>query len=204
MRPRTVKLGEVLTSLIEPGGYTRNRKAILATVILTTAILATAGASAAALAQSATGSTRWPERWPTRRAPGETARSFTSWPPICCAAASIVSSWRTATHTLAVSSFRSLLTSPAGGDQVHQFCDFRGATTPVMSGAGFYQLDIGTMALQEPALHAQVGDYVDEEQWLGYAMRPNSDSKSDILMGRRQAKAARATFDALWAAGDPL
>lgn len=107
-------------------------------------------------------------------------------------------------HEAAVSSFRSLLTSQAGGDRVHQLCDFRGATTPVMFGAGFYQLDIAALALQEPALHAQVSDYVDEERWLGCVMRTNTDSKSDMLMGCQRAKAARDTFDALWMASDPL
>lgn len=103
----------------------------------------------------------------------------------------------------AVSAFRALLTSQAGGDRVHQFCDFRVATTPVMFSAGFYQLDLAAMTLQEPALHAQVSDYVDEERWLGCVMRTNANSKSDMLMGCQRAKAARDTFDALWAVSDP-
>lgn len=104
----------------------------------------------------------------------------------------------------AVSSFRSLLTSQLGGDRVHQSCDFRGVTTPVMFGAGFYQVNVAALALQDPALHAQVGSYVDGDGWLGYVMRTNTASRSDMLMGRQRVKAARNTFDALWAASDPL
>ncbi|MGH3913727.1 MAG: helix-turn-helix domain-containing protein [Pseudonocardiaceae bacterium] len=107
-------------------------------------------------------------------------------------------------HETAVSSCRSMLTSQAGGDRVHQLCEFRGATTPVMFGAVLYQLDIAALALQEPAFHAQVSDYVDDERWLGCVMRTNMDSRSDMLLGCRRTRAARDTFDALWMASDPL
>lgn len=103
-----------------------------------------------------------------------------------------------------VSSFRSLLTAQAGGDRVHQCCDFRGATTPVMFSAGFYQLDVAALSLQEPELHAQVRDYVDTDRWLGYVRRTNLAATSDLLLGRRRVAAARETFDALWAASSPL
>lgn len=303
MQPRTVKLGEVLTSLIERGGYSRNRQAILATV----------GVSAAALSQYARDETRpsfrrlvalsdffgvsldylvfgGPTRTTVDHGPlarhvdralaevqiranrhsalvtrigrvladrvnevaGEVADSPTAGregligddetirlerygkrvhiltmdlaadlvgpenEPIGgqlfhvvaanlmrgCEYRFLVADGNA--HEAAVSSFRSLLTSQAGGDRVHQFCDFRGATTPVMFGAGFYQLDVGALALQEPALYAQISDYVDAERWLGYAMRTSTDSKSDMLIGCQRAKAARETFDALWTVSNPL
>lgn len=303
MQPRTVKLGEVLTSLIERGGYSRNRHAILATV----------GVSAAALSQYARDETRpsfrklvaladffgvsldylvfgGPTRTTVDHGPlarhvdralaevqtrahrhsalvtrigrvladriDEVAREVATSPtagregliqddetvrleryaqrvriltadlatdlvgsenepvggPIFhIVAANLMRGCRYQFlvaggngHDVAVSSFRSLLSAQAGGDRVHQFCDFRGATTPVMFGAGFYQLDIGALALQEPALHAQISDYVDDERWLGYAMRTNVSSKSDMMMGSSRIKAARETFDALWAMSKPL
>ncbi|MGH3795537.1 MAG: helix-turn-helix domain-containing protein [Pseudonocardiaceae bacterium] len=303
MQPRNVKLGEVLTSLIERGGYSRNRQAILATV----------GVSAAALSQYARDETRpsfrklvalagffgvsldylvfgEPSRKTVDHGPlarhvdralaevqtranrhsalvtrmgrvladrvDEVARQVADSPTAGregliqddetvrlerygqrvhilttdlavdlggpenesvggslfhivaanllrgCAYRLLLA--RGGGHESAVSSFRSLLTSQAGGDRVHQFCDFRVAVSPVMFGAGFYQLDIAALTLQEPALHAQVSDYVDDERWLGCVLRTNTDSKSDMLMGRQRGKAARKTFDALWTASDPL
>ncbi|MGH4025131.1 MAG: helix-turn-helix domain-containing protein [Pseudonocardiaceae bacterium] len=303
MQPRTVKLGEVLTSLIERGGYSRNRQAILATV----------GVSAAALSQYARDETRpsfrklvaladffgvsldylvfgGPTRTTVDHGPlarhvdralaavqtranrhsalvtrigrvladriNEVAREVADSPTVGRAgliqddetlrleryagrvhfltldlAADLVGTEHEPVggalfhvvaanllrgceyrflvaggngHEVAVSSFRALLSSQAGGDRVHQFCDFRSATTPVMLGAGFYQLDVEALALQEPTLHAQIGDDVDEEGWLGYAMRTNTNSKSNMLMDFSRAKAARQTFDALWSASDPL
>lgn len=303
MQARTVKLGEVLTSLIERGGYSRNRHAILATV----------GVSAAALSQYARDETRpsfrklvalanffgvsldylvfgGPTRTTVDHGPlarhvdralsevqtranrhsalvtrigrvladriNEVAREVADSPTAgregliqddetvrleryaqrvhiltIDLAADLVGSENEPVggplfHVVAanlmrgcqyrflvaggngndvpVSSFRSLLSSQAGGDRVHQLCDFRSATTPVMFGAGFYQLDIGALALQEPALHAQVSDYVDEQRWLAYAMRTNTNSKSDMLMECPRIKGARETFDVLWAAGNPL
>ena len=103
----------------------------------------------------------------------------------------------------AVSSFRSLLISQVGGDRVHQCCEFRRASTPVMFGAGFCRVDVAVLARQEPQLHAQVSDYLDEDRWLGYASRTNAASRSEMLLGRPQLAAARDTFEALWVAGVP-
>lgn len=303
MQPRTVKLGEVLTSLIERGGYSRNRHAILATV----------GVSAAALSQYARDETRpsfrrlvaladffgvsldylvfgGPARPTVDHGPlarhvdralaavqtradrhsvlvtriarvladriNEVAREVADSPAV--GRAGLVQDDETVRleryaqrvhlltldltadlvgtggdpaggpifhvvaanllrgceyrflvaggngHDVAVSSFRALLSSQAGGDRVHHFCDFRTAVTPVMLGAAFYQLDLGALALQEPALHAQIGDDVDEEGWLGYAIRTSSNSKSNMLMDFSRAKAARETFDTLWVASEPL
>jgi transcriptional regulator with XRE-family HTH domain len=102
-----------------------------------------------------------------------------------------------------VSSFRSLLTTHVGGDLVHQSCQFRRVTLPVMFGAGCYQLDVGALARQEPQLHAQVSDYLDQDRWLGYVTRTNAASKNDMLLGREQLTTARDTFDALWATSIP-
>lgn len=104
----------------------------------------------------------------------------------------------------AVSSFRALLTAQVGGDRVHHFCDFRAAGIPVLVGAVLYQVDVAMLALQDPPLHAQVGNYVDGDGWFGSVMRTNTALRGDMVIGRQRVKAARATFDALWTASEPL
>lgn len=107
-------------------------------------------------------------------------------------------------QAVAVSSLRSLLSSQAGADRVRRSCQFRGATTPVMFGAGFCRIDVAALASQDPVLHAQVSSALDADGWLGYLMRTDPASRGDILIGRQRLKPARDTFDALWAAGTRL
>lgn len=102
-----------------------------------------------------------------------------------------------------VSRFRDLLTAQAGGDHVNENCAFRGTLSPLLGGAGLYHLDVDNLAAEEPALFAQVGSYVDDE-WIGYLIRPNTDSNSDMIMNGYHVKRARATFEASWSAGTRL
>lgn len=103
----------------------------------------------------------------------------------------------------AVSSLRSQLIEQVGVDRVQHSCEFRATTMPVLCGAGFYQLDVPALALQEPALHAQFSDYISSEGWFGYVKRTNSGSRSDMVMSCAHATAARVPFDTLWATAQP-
>jgi transcriptional regulator with XRE-family HTH domain len=107
-------------------------------------------------------------------------------------------------HAAAVAAFRSRLVAQAGSERARQCCAFREVRTPVMFGVAFRQLDIAALARHEPALHAQVLDYVDQGQWLGCLMRTSLDFPGDLVLGRRRAAAARETFEVLWQAGEPL
>lgn len=92
---------------------------------------------------------------------------------------------------------RKLLAAQIGGDRVRENCEFRRTSTPVTSGACFYELDVTGLRAEEPGIHAQVSDYLEADRWLGYVLRPNRDS-SDMLMDAAHTRQARASFDALW------
>jgi transcriptional regulator with XRE-family HTH domain len=100
-------------------------------------------------------------------------------------------------HT-AVEACRRLLVEQIGGDRVRQCCSFRRTTAPVFTGVVLYELDIISLESERPALHAQISDYVSEDNWLGCVIRPNNDSNSDMLMDPLHAHRAKASFDALW------
>jgi len=100
-------------------------------------------------------------------------------------------------HT-AVEACRRLLADQIGGDRVRQCCSFRRTTAPVLTGAMLYEIDTTGLEAEGPALHAQITDYLTEDDWLGCVIRPNSDSNSDMLMDPLHAHRARASFDALW------
>jgi transcriptional regulator with XRE-family HTH domain len=101
--------------------------------------------------------------------------------------------WRTA-----IEACRRLLADQIGGDRVRQCCSFRRTTAPVLTGAVLYEIDSIGLEAEEPALHAQISDYLAEDNWLGCVIRPNSDSNSDMLMDPLHAHRARASFDVLW------
>jgi transcriptional regulator with XRE-family HTH domain len=94
---------------------------------------------------------------------------------------------------------RHLLREQIGGDRVQQCCTFRRTNYPVLTGATLYQLDVGRLESEEPALLAQVSDYLADDGWLGCVIRPNSDSNSDMLMDPHHVLRARGYFDTLWA-----
>lgn len=103
-----------------------------------------------------------------------------------------------------ISAFRALLVRQVGGDQVHQNCAFRRTSTPMMTGIVLYQLDVAVLEAKEPALHAQFSSDMDKGNWLGCVIRPNADSNSDMLLDDRHLRHARASFEALWSAGQAL
>ena len=103
-----------------------------------------------------------------------------------------------------VIAFRSLLAARVGGDQVHENCAFRCTNTPLMMGIALYQLNVDVLEAAEPALHAQFSPHMDEDDWLGCVIRPNSDSNSDMLMDPTHIRRAKTAFEALWVSGRPL
>jgi transcriptional regulator with XRE-family HTH domain len=105
---------------------------------------------------------------------------------------------------MAVASFRTLLTHSVGGDQALEYCHFRRSVQPMVAGVGLYQLDTVALELQEPALHTQFSDYLGADGWLGYAIRPNDDSKADMMMSIDHARRARSAFEKLWSTSTPL
>jgi transcriptional regulator with XRE-family HTH domain len=105
-------------------------------------------------------------------------------------------SWRTA-----VDACRDLVSEQIGRDRVRQCCEFRRTSLPVLTGAMLYQLDTVALEAEEPALHAQVLDYLTDDNWLGCVIRPNTDSNSDMLMNPDHVNRGRAYFDALWSSG---
>ena len=46
--------------------------------------------------------------------------------------------------------------------------------------------------------------YMDEDDWLGCVIRPNTDSNSDMLMDSTHIRRAKTAFEALWGFGRPL
>jgi transcriptional regulator with XRE-family HTH domain len=94
--------------------------------------------------------------------------------------------------------FRELVAAVIGGDQLNENCHFRRTGHPVMSGSGVYQLDITTLATEEPALLTQFSRYLLDGTWLGYLNRPNDVSNADMLMSPSFTGRARDMFDALW------
>ena len=94
--------------------------------------------------------------------------------------------------------FRQLLADQIGGDRVRENCTFRMTATPLSSGTVLYQLDTARLELEDPALYAQILDYLHEDAWLGCVSRTNSDSTSDMLMDAEHVLRARAAFARMW------
>jgi transcriptional regulator with XRE-family HTH domain len=96
--------------------------------------------------------------------------------------------------------FREMIGAAIGGDRLNRYCAFRRAVFPIMSGAGLYELDTATLALEDPGLFTQFGKYLLNGTWLGYVNRPNVDSNADMLMSPDYTEYARAAFETLWSA----
>jgi transcriptional regulator with XRE-family HTH domain len=101
----------------------------------------------------------------------------------------------------AVERFRSLLSARVGRDSVRNNCSFRRTGQPVLAGAGLYRLDLAAVRVDEPALLAQLADYIGENGELGYLIRPNGDSNSDMVMSKQHRDRAQSAFESLWTAG---
>jgi transcriptional regulator with XRE-family HTH domain len=99
-----------------------------------------------------------------------------------------------------VERFRSLLVRQVGRDSVRRNCSFRRTGQPVMAGTAIYRLDIDALRTDEPALLAQMGDYIGAAGELGYLIRPNEDSNSDMIMSRPHRERAQLAFESLWSA----
>jgi transcriptional regulator with XRE-family HTH domain len=97
-----------------------------------------------------------------------------------------------------VNDFRQLLSDQIGGDQVREYCAFRTTAAPVLSGILLYRLDTARLEVEEPALHAQIHDYLNDGAWLGCVARTNSDSNSDMLMDSDHVRRAREAFVRMW------
>jgi len=97
-----------------------------------------------------------------------------------------------------VNDFRQLLSDQIGGDQVRENCAFRTTAVPVSSGILLYRLDATRLEVEEPALYAQIHDYLNGGSWLGCVARTNSDSNSDMLMDSDHVRRAREAFARMW------
>jgi transcriptional regulator with XRE-family HTH domain len=100
-----------------------------------------------------------------------------------------------------VEACRQLLASQIGGDRVRENCAFRLTAAPILTGILLYRLDTIRLEAEEPAMHAQIRDYLSDDVWLGCVIRPNGDSNSDMLMDTKHIRRARAAFERLWSAG---
>jgi transcriptional regulator with XRE-family HTH domain len=94
--------------------------------------------------------------------------------------------------------FRMLLSDQVGGDRMRENCTFRMTAAPVSNGIVLYQLDVARLEVEEPALHAQIRDYLNEDVWLGCVARTNNDSNSDMLMDPQHVGRAREAFARMW------
>jgi transcriptional regulator with XRE-family HTH domain len=104
----------------------------------------------------------------------------------------------------AVSQFRMLLTSVAGRDYAHECCTFRQAPHQMVAGAGLYRLNTDALERENEMLYAQFQSHMTDDGWIGYLIRPNSNSNADMLMSHEHALGARKAFEALWTASNPL
>jgi hypothetical protein len=96
--------------------------------------------------------------------------------------------------------FRALLVVRVGRDLVRRNCSFRRTAQPVSSGIALYRVDMDALAGEEPALLAQMQDYISLIGELGYLIRPNEDSNSDMVMNKEHRERAQSAFDSLWSA----
>ena len=69
-----------------------------------------------------------------------------------------------------VDAFREFLAHQIGGDRIRENCAFRITSTPVLAGLLLYRLDTIKLEAEEPALHAQIRDYLCDDvlAWLYY------------------------------------
>jgi hypothetical protein len=74
-------------------------------------------------------------------------------------------------------------------------------SAPVLTGLLLYHLDIVKLAAEEPALHAQIRDYLSDDVWLGFVIRTNKDSDSDMIMAPEYADRMRVGFERMWSSG---
>jgi hypothetical protein len=100
-----------------------------------------------------------------------------------------------------VEAFRQFLTEQIGGDRVRENCAFRLTDAPVLAGILLYRLDTIRLESEEPALHAQICDYLTDDVWLGCVIRTNNDSNSDMLMDPEYVRRARGAFERMWSSG---
>jgi transcriptional regulator with XRE-family HTH domain len=97
-----------------------------------------------------------------------------------------------------VEACRQFLARHIGGDRVRANCSFRLTAAPVLTGMFLYRLDTVRLAAEEPALYAQISDYLSDNEWLGGIIRTNSDSTSDMVMDPEHVRRARAAFNLMW------
>jgi transcriptional regulator with XRE-family HTH domain len=102
-----------------------------------------------------------------------------------------------------IDQFRNLLTDRVGRDLVSRNCSFRRTAQPVFSGIVIYRLDMDRLGAEEPVLHAQIQDFIGSGGELGYVIRPNEESNSDMLMGNEHRHRAEDAFSTLWSSAKP-
>ncbi len=100
-----------------------------------------------------------------------------------------------------VEACRQMLARQIGGDRVRENCAFRLTSAPVLTGILLYRLDMTKLQAGEPALYAQICDYLCDNDWLGCVIRPNDDSNSDMLMNPEHVLRARNAFNLMWSSG---
>ena len=100
-----------------------------------------------------------------------------------------------------IEDFRQLVADQVGGDRVRENCSFRLTSAPVLTGLLLYRLDTIKLEAEEPALHAQIRDYLNDDVWLGFVTRTNNDSNSDMFMDPEHVGRARDAFERMWSPG---
>ena len=97
--------------------------------------------------------------------------------------------------------FPPVLADQVGGDRVRENCAFRLTAVPVLAGLLLYRLDTIKLEAEEPALYAQIRDYLSDEVRLGCVIRTNNDSNSDMLMDPAHVRRARGVFERMLSLG---
>lgn len=100
-----------------------------------------------------------------------------------------------------VEDFRQLVADQVGGDRVRENCSFRLTSAPVLTGLLLYRLDTIRLEAEERALHAQIRDYLSDDVWLGFVIRTNNDSNSDMIMDPEYVSRAKGAFERMWSSG---
>lgn len=103
-----------------------------------------------------------------------------------------------------IEDFRQLLADQIGGDRVRENCVFRITAAPLSNGTVLYQLDTTRLEREEPALYAQIADYLTEDAWLGCVSRTNDDSNTDMLMDADHVQRAREAFARMWSSSQAV
>ncbi|MDX3579187.1 helix-turn-helix transcriptional regulator [Streptomyces sp. FL07-04A] len=97
-----------------------------------------------------------------------------------------------------VSKFRSLLSEHTSGEQATTNCQFAVSSAPLFAGMGVYRLNVDLLRQEHPLLLEQLGRFLQQDGWMGYAIPPSSDFTADALFDEDHLKNARTQFATAW------